>query len=376
MAATGLAGLGIMFVALLAPWGWFSASAAVALLAAGATTGRYLVGLQRREREGLGAYVESRQLFGEAIAPVWAAQIETSRSYMEQAVSALTGRFAGIVDKLDRAVKVSNATTGSVDGASAGLLAVFTRSEQRLSQVVVSLESAQQGKNSLAEQVFRLGNFVEELRQMAADVAGIASQTNLLAINAAIEAAHAGESGRSFGVLAQEVRKLSAMSGETGRRIAEKVQLINEAIRSTREAAEASTSEDRETTGASRDAIDAVLGDFRGITEALSSSTSLLKSESIGIQAEVGEALLQLQFQDRVSQILSHVITNIARMPDCLAEHRASFAQTGLLQPLSPQPLLQELESTYAMAEERDVHRQGAKAPQAVADAETDITFF
>ena len=84
---------------------------------------------------------------------------------------------------------------------------------------------------------------------------------------------------------------------------------------------------------------------------------------------------VQLQFQDRVAQILSHVKTNIERMPACLAEHRDAFERSGNVPPLSAAELLRALESTYAMAEERQVHRGGRQA-RAAAPAQTEVTFF
>jgi methyl-accepting chemotaxis protein len=69
------------------------------------------------------------------------------------------------------------------------------------------------------------------------------------------------------------------------------------------------------------------------------------------------------------------VKTNIERMPACLAEHRDAYERGGELKPLSAAELLRALESTYAMAEERQVHRDGRQA-RAAAPADTEVTFF
>ncbi len=71
---------------------------------------------------------------------------------------------------------------------------------------------------------------VGSIREMAEVIAGIASQTDLLSMNAAIEAAHAGEAGRGFAVVAEEIRKLAETAGESSRGIAELVGSITETV--------------------------------------------------------------------------------------------------------------------------------------------------
>ncbi len=328
----------------------------------------------RAERQMLADYVEQRQRFGEALAPVWGRQLETSRAQMETAVAALSERFAGIVDKLEQTVAAAEATAS--DG---GLVAAFERSEQSLGEVLAAMRGVVGGKAQMLQSMQALTRFVDELQRMAADVGQIAWQTNLLAINAAIEAAHAGDEGRGFAVLSQEVRKLANSSGETGRHIADRVAQIAAEIGAAQAAAERAARDEDAVLLRSQSTIQSVLGGLRDATGGMAESGERLREESRGVQGEVAQALVQLQFQDRVGQILSHVQHNIARLPEVLDEHRRASDAAGALQPLQPQALLDELESSYAMREERESHAAGPggvarKAP--AAPAASEITFF
>ncbi|MES2257715.1 MAG: methyl-accepting chemotaxis protein [Pseudomonadota bacterium] len=351
--------------------GWFGMLGALAFLVVGALAWLQVGAAHAAQRGAIDSYLAERQDFSEAVMPVWCRHIDSSRSQMEDAVAELASRFSRIVDKLDEALHLSNAASDDEGGAT--LSQVFSHSESQLGEVVASMKSALASKQAMLDRIRELEQFTRELRDMAEGVASIAAQTNLLALNAAIEAARAGPAGRGFAVVAQEVRNLSNRSAETGRSISDRVGKISVAIVAACQAAAESGAAEDQAMKSSEGTIEAVLREFRNLTDAMAQSSELLKQESIGIKGEVGEALVQLQFQDRVGQVMSHVRDNMALLPSLLDENRQRFHDGEPLQAPQAASLLGELEKTYAMVEEHATHH-GVQAGKAAPSDE--VTFF
>jgi methyl-accepting chemotaxis protein len=300
------------------------------------------------------------------VLPVWSGQIEMARSHTEEAITALASRFAELSRRIESASSASHGR-GGID-----LVSLLNDSQRELNSIVASLRSALDEKEKLLHEIGALSKFTEELKKMADSVGDIAGQTNLLALNAAIEAARAGEAGRGFAVVADEVRKLSALSGDTGKRIGDTIATVNKTIASTLEISQQFAQRDSEMLAESETLIGSILTRFRAATDDLAASAEGLVQESQAVGAEIGGVLVALQFQDRVSQIMGHVRDDMGRLEHRLADHMNSAANGGTPEPIDSAAWLARLEKTYTTPEQHALHGGNAQASR----SDTEITFF
>ena len=255
--------------------------------------------------------------------------INLHRCFQGLSASANAGRdlMMGIVDQL------------SEDGGKAGVsLEGFANEVGGILDNYVTLfidisDKSVQAVHNIQDMVTHL----DGMFGLIEDIRGIADQTNLLALNAAIEAARAGEAGRGFAVVADEVRKLSKDSSELNEQIRERAETAKSTVTNVEKVVGEIASLDMNIAIDAKGHLDGMLEELERVNKEVAKSVN--EGAAIGdeINQQVVQAITAFQSADIVSQNAQELIKFLQQLRNIIAIVHGEESQN------SPQQILGQL---------------------------------
>lgn len=201
--------------------------------------------------------------------------VEQQKLQVEQVATSATEMSQTVVDVASNAMNANELTMESANFAKTGKNTVI--------QTVDSITKLAESVEAAAKSIKELGKSSQEIGVIVSVIQDIADQTNLLALNAAIEAARAGEQGRGFAVVADEVRKLAEKTAKATSEISEKINGIQAKTRDSISAMEKGSSLTDEAVGNARKAgesLEKIVESSQKVTQTVQSIATATEEQS------------------------------------------------------------------------------------------------
>lgn len=228
----------------------------------------------------------------------------------DKSITVIVGLINEIANSLNRQSESVTTSSSAIEQMVANISSVSSVASKANSQAEELKSISGRGKDSVSQTAKAFADVDDssrEMKEVVTIISKVAAQTNLLAMNAAIEAAHAGDSGKGFAVVADEVRKLAQNSGSSIERISglikDMTQKINSGVTLSKDAEVAfidinskieittdliksiSSAMEEQSIGAND--INISMGDLVTVTDEIRKISDTQRAESVGIESAI-----------------------------------------------------------------------------------------
>ncbi|MCB1773084.1 MAG: hypothetical protein KDI88_05670 [Gammaproteobacteria bacterium] len=283
-------------------------------------------------------------------------------SVIQNATSRLTGSLTGLQEESGSQREMLRelveellvlVSSNEQQEQAAGIKKFTEETEHMIDRFVGTVQDLKSSSDQMATTFSNMHEQVDTASQLLNDVNTITAQTDLLALTAAIEDAHAGDAGRGFAVVADEVRSLAKRTSQFSAQIRNLLSDIEASIKSVNASVEKAANTDLSVAAQSKGNVASMWQEIETLNSRASDQSRHIAEISEKIHFLVMEGVVSLQFEDIVSQLIEQIRHRSGMIERYL--HGFAAIQRGALQNLEPAQINARVEQLVA-------HHQAAAA--------------
>ncbi|WP_042695081.1 methyl-accepting chemotaxis protein [Azospirillum sp. B506] len=288
-------------------------------------------------------------------------ELTRTSDHVETSTLDLSERFSELAQKaMEQSERVAQivAVAGSVeiDGERVPLDALVVGMQGIITDMVTNIVTLSRHAMSMVYLLDDVQKDVAELEKSIGDIDGINRQTNFLALNATIEASRAGEAGRTFAVVAQEVRHLSRSTGELAERMRSKVTAVVKGVRNGHDILRQIANTDMSPQMLAKERVDKTMDSLVAQTTHFKTVLETAASVSTDMSSTIAHVITGMQFQDLTKQRIEAINDSLAIMSAGLGdlESRIRDQIPPDIGVREPQEWLNQLMGRFTLSEMRE----------------------
>ncbi|RUQ74212.1 methyl-accepting chemotaxis protein [Azospirillum doebereinerae] len=252
-------------------------------------------------------------------------ELTRTSTTVENATLDLSDRFRQLAEKaLEQSERVEQivqlAGSVSIDGERVPMDQLVVGMQDMITDMVSNIVTLSRHAMSMVYLLDDVQKDVGDLEKAIGDIDAINRQTNFLALNATIEASRAGEAGRTFAVVAQEVRHLSRSTGELADRMRNKVTAVVKGVRNGHDILRQIANTDMSPQMLAKERVDKTMDSLVEQTSHFQSVLETAAGVSSDMSSTIAHVITGMQFQDLTKQRIEAINDSLAIMGAGLAE--------------------------------------------------------
>jgi len=264
-------------------------------------------------------------------------EAERVKQLLAEVADRLDSGLSKIHEQITQQRQLARGIGGGIEdgaGSRAGFQAFVEDTSRTLNYFVENTVANSRNAMALVERMEDIRSRLGDIRGILGEIESISKQTNLLALNAAIEAARAGEAGRGFAVVADEVRHLSGRTNQFSQEIRLKVANVNDSVMSAESAINELASKDMNFTLQAKQQVDQTMSEMEQVNERMTNDVGRMGEIATQVERDLNVSIAALRFNDAAAELLGHVCRRIEAL-DAMAGTFAHLAEQAVRHAIS-----------------------------------------